>query len=73
MTRVAGGAPGLVFVLALAGGGAMAAAMLVPLAELCLNSGDYARRLALEPGHTEARFIGAFFLYDYWGGRPRLR
>ena len=63
------GRPGLVFVLALAGGGAIAAAMLVPLLELLLNSGDYARRAALEPSHSDVRFIGAFFLYDYWG-RP---
>jgi Bacterial membrane protein YfhO len=61
--------PALVFAAALAGGAAMAAAMLVPLFELLVNSGDYERRLGFEPGHAEARYLGTFFLFDYWG-RP---
>jgi hypothetical protein len=59
----------LVFGGALALGAALAAVMLIPLAELFLHSSDYARRIDTQPGHTEARFLGAFFLSDYWG-RP---
>ena len=59
----------LLFGGALALGAALAAVMLIPLAELFLHSGDYAHRLDVAPGHTEARFLGAFFLSDYWG-RP---
>jgi hypothetical protein len=61
--------PALVFGAALVAGTALAAVMLVPLLELFLHSGDYARRLDMPAGHTEARFLGAFFLFDYWG-RP---
>jgi Bacterial membrane protein YfhO len=61
--------PTLVFGLALAGGAAISAVMLLPLLELFLNSADFARRLDTDPGHTEARFLGSFFLPDYWG-RP---
>jgi hypothetical protein len=60
---------GMAFGLALAGGTAIAAVMLLPLLELFLHSGDYARRLGQPPGHAEARYLGAFFLFDYWG-RP---
>jgi hypothetical protein len=61
--------PALAFTLALAGGTAMAAITLVPLLELFFHSGDYARRLSWEPGHADSRYLGAFFLFDYWG-RP---
>ncbi len=47
----------------------LAGMMLLPLAEFMLNSGDYARRLQVAPGHAETRYLGAFFLGDYWG-RP---
>jgi hypothetical protein len=57
------------FGLACGLGVALAAAMLVPLLELFAHSADYARRLDQEPGHASARFLGAFFLFDYWG-RP---
>jgi hypothetical protein len=61
--------PALVFAGAMAAGAAMAAAMLVPLFELFLQSGDYERRLGWEPGHADAGYLGTFFLFDYWG-RP---
>jgi hypothetical protein len=61
--------PALAFGLALAGGTAVAAVMLIPLAEFFGQSGDYERRLGWEPGHAEARYLGMFFLFDYWG-RP---
>jgi hypothetical protein len=61
--------PVLAFGLAMAGGAAIAAVMLAPLAEFFFNSGDYERRLGWEPGHAEARYLGMFFLFDYWG-RP---
>jgi membrane protein YfhO len=61
--------PALVFGLALIGGAAMAAVMLVPLFEFLLHSGDYERRLGWEPGHADSRYLGMFFLFDYWG-RP---
>jgi hypothetical protein len=61
--------PTLTFGLALAGGAAIAAVMLIPLAEFFLNSGDYERRLGWAPGHAEAKYLGMFFLFDYWG-RP---
>ena len=59
----------LLFGAALGLGAALAAIMLVPLAELFAHSSDYTRRINTQPGHTEARFLGAFFLSDYWG-RP---
>ncbi|HEX6653107.1 MAG TPA: YfhO family protein [Thermoleophilaceae bacterium] len=61
--------PAVAFALAVAGGAALAAVMLVPLLEFMLHSGDYERRLGLEPGHTLAKYLGAMFLFDYWG-RP---
>jgi len=61
--------PVLAFGLALAGGAALAAIMLVPLFELFAHSGDYAHRLDQEPGHAAVHYLGAFFLFDYWG-RP---
>lgn len=67
LSRLTG--PTFAFVVALALGSAVAAVVLVPLLELFLHSGDYARRLGVEPGHADARYLGAFFLSDYWG-RP---
>ena len=61
--------PSLAFGLGLAGGTAVAAVMLLPLLELFLHSSDYARRLDNPPSQAEARFLGAYFLPDYWG-RP---
>ena len=61
--------PTLWFGAALVLGAAMAAILLLPLMELFLHSGDYTRRLAQEPGHADARYLGTFFLFDYWG-RP---
>ena len=61
--------PALAFGLALAGGTAIAAAMLVPLLEFFFQSGDYERRLGWEPGHADARYLPTFLLFDYWG-RP---
>ena len=61
--------PALAFGLALAAGSAAAAIALLPLFELFLNSGDYARRKDIDPSSMDRRFIGHFFLYDYWG-RP---
>jgi hypothetical protein len=57
------------FAFALLTGALVAAAMLVPLGEFFLESADYARRSHTQPGHAESRFLGAFFLPDYWG-RP---
>ena len=61
--------PSLIFALSLACGAAVAAVVLVPLLELFGQSGDYARRLDTPPGHADARYLGAFLLFDYWG-RP---
>jgi hypothetical protein len=61
--------PALLFVCSVAAGAAIAGAMLVPLLEFFMNSGDYQRRLGFEPGHADAHFLGTFFLFDYWG-RP---
>jgi hypothetical protein len=61
--------PALTFGLALGAGTAIAAVMLIPLAEFFGQSGDYERRLGWAPGHAEARYLGMFFLFDYWG-RP---
>ena len=57
------------FSLAAVAGAAIAAIMLVPLLEFMLHSGDYERRLGLEPGHALTKYLGALFLFDYWG-RP---
>ena len=57
------------FGVGLLGGAAIAAAMLVPLFELFGHSADYAHRLDVPPGHSSVRYLGAFFLSDYWG-RP---
>ena len=61
--------PALAFGLAIGVGSAAAAITLLPLFELFLNSGDYARREDIEPSSMDRRFIGHLFLYDYWG-RP---
>ncbi len=59
--------PVLAFGLALGAGAALAAVLLVPLFELLVNSGDYARRANAAPSHTQLWTVGAFFLSDYWG------
>jgi hypothetical protein len=61
--------PALTFGFAVAVGSAIAAIVLLPLLELLLHSADYARRQDKIPTHMDPRFIGAFFLQDYWG-RP---
>ena len=61
--------PAVAFALSVGAGTALAAAMLLPLFELLLASGDYERRQGLEPGHAEAKYLAALFLFDYWG-RP---
>ena len=43
--------------------------MLLPLAELLLHSADLAHRQDSAPTQLDERFLGAFFLNDYWG-RP---
>jgi hypothetical protein len=67
--RVALTRPSVAFALALAGGAAIAAVVLVPLIELFVHAADYSHRLERPPGHADARYLGAFFLSDYWG-RP---
>jgi hypothetical protein len=61
--------PAAAFAGALALGAAVAAVTLVPLLELLSESGDYERRLNTAPSFASDRWIGAFFLFDYWG-RP---
>jgi hypothetical protein len=61
--------PALAYGLAVAGGTAAAAVVLLPLVELLWHSGDYARRLREEPSHSDPRYLGALLLFDYWG-RP---
>jgi hypothetical protein len=61
--------PTVTFGLALAGGGLLAAVVLLPLAELLLHSADLAHRQDSAPTQLDERFLGAFFLNDYWG-RP---
>jgi len=48
-------------------GSAIAAVMLVPFAELLLNSGDLSRRQGEEPNSWPQKYLGALFLHDYWG------
>jgi hypothetical protein len=57
------------FGLGLLGGAALAGVMLIPLLELFGHSADYSHRLDVPPGHSDIRYLGAFFLSDYWG-RP---
>jgi hypothetical protein len=58
-------------VLTLAGelvaGTALAAAMLIPFAELLAHSGDVDFRVAQ---HQEARYLLGVFLHDWWGHAP---
>jgi len=61
--------PTLAYGLAVAGGTAAAAVVLLPLVELLWHSGDYARRVREDPSHSEPRYLGALLLFDYWG-RP---
>lgn len=60
-------APSVTFSLALIGGTAIAALMLVPFAELLFHSSDYARRLSAGPDFWPRKYLGALFLHDYWG------
>jgi hypothetical protein len=48
-------------------GSLIAAVMLVPLAELLLNSGDLERRQGEDPNSWPKKYLGALFLHDYWG------
>ncbi|HEX3278258.1 MAG TPA: YfhO family protein [Thermoleophilaceae bacterium] len=50
-------------------GAALAALLLVPLAEFFVHSGDYQRRLDRPASFSSSQYLGAFFLFDYWG-RP---
>jgi hypothetical protein len=59
--------PTLAFGLAVGAGAALAGIVLLPLFELLVNSGDYARRANAAPSHTQLWTVGAFFLSDYWG------
>ena len=59
----------LTFVAACAGGGVLAAMALLPFLELLLHSADLAHRQDSAPTQLDERFLGAFFLQDYWG-RP---
>ena len=61
--------PTVIFGLALAGGGALAAIALLPFTELLLHSADLGHREGRSPTLLDKRFLGAFFLEDYWG-RP---
>jgi hypothetical protein len=61
--------PTLAYGLAVAGGTAAAAVLLLPLVELLWHSGDYARRVREDPSHSDPRYLGALLLFDYWG-RP---
>jgi len=61
--------PILFFVIAMAGGAALAALVLAPFAEFVLHSGDLARRQHVAASSYPAKYLGALFLHDYWG-RP---
>ena len=61
--------PAVAFGVAMVVGTVIAAVMLVPLFELLVRSGDYARRLGTAPSHADAHFLPTLFLFDYWG-RP---
>jgi hypothetical protein len=50
-------------------GAALAALLLVPLAEFFVHSGDYQHRLDRPASFSSPEYLGAFFLFDYWG-RP---
>jgi hypothetical protein len=61
--------PSLAFGGAVVLGTALAALMLLPLAEFFVHSGDYQRRLDRPASVSSSQYLGAFFLSDYWG-RP---
>ena len=53
----------------MAGGFALAAIAIVPLAELILHSGELEERTNANPDKISAKFLAMAFLPDYWG-RP---
>ncbi len=61
--------PAAAYAAAVLLGTALAALMLLPLMEFFVHSGDYERRLNRPASYSSSRFLGAFFLSDYWG-RP---
>jgi hypothetical protein len=68
-SRAALARPSIAFASAIVLGGALAALTLLPLAEFFLHSGDWSRRLHQPPSFAPREYLGAFFLFDYWG-RP---
>src|SRR4051812_17897133 len=60
------------FLGAVAAGTALAALVLIPFAELLVNSSDLANRAGREPARTPVRFGLALALPDYWGRPTQL-
>jgi hypothetical protein len=61
--------PAVALTLALGAGAALSAVTVLPFLELLFRSGDLARRADSEGGVWPAKYLGGFFLHDYWG-RP---
>jgi Bacterial membrane protein YfhO len=60
--------PAVTFGLAAVAGTAMAAIVILPLAELLAQSDEYSRRLTESAkDHWPAKYLGGLFLHDYWG------
>jgi hypothetical protein len=57
------------FALALIGGTAIAAVVVLPLAELLLQSDEYGRRAGESGDYWPRKYVFGLFLHDYWG-RP---
>ena len=62
--------PALAFGLAILGGTALAAFVLVPFFELLFNSYDYDLRGSLAVQHVAPAYLLGAFLPDYWGRLP---
>ena len=58
--------PALTFALAVLGGTAIAAVLIIPFAELLFHSDELTRRTAVA-GHWPRKYFAALFLHDYWG------
>lgn len=59
--------PAAAFALALITGTAMAAVVILPIAELLLESDEYGRRAGDSGDYWPRKYLFGLFLHDYWG------